>query len=326
MFFVVKRINSSVHTCDLPMNISWEANGTIVAENLTTEYCHPNPNDTNECSPKDIFLDKQNNLFVIDPSFNRIQKYTSSDFITVASQGLNQPQSIYVDSSTNDMYILDFGLKNIMIGNHYATTYRVQLWHNNSIRGIIIINGTGRSYCMNVDQALNIYTAEYDYSRIRKWLAHTNYTISITVFVDGWDSNNYYSLTGLRYFYLDDETDILYIVNSDTHNIVKWKLSNNTKTGEIIFPDAKLQYSPRIWYSNRITLDCKKNIYFTHPSYNELYRIDASTNQLSKIFVDDNNKTKSIFQSTVGIKFDSFGNLFLLDNEHNRIMKFLIIR
>ncbi|CAF4220851.1 unnamed protein product, partial [Rotaria sordida] len=35
----VKRMNSSVHACDLPMNISWETNGTIVAENLTTEYC-----------------------------------------------------------------------------------------------------------------------------------------------------------------------------------------------------------------------------------------------------------------------------------------------
>jgi hypothetical protein len=260
---------------------------------------------------------------VIDTSNNIIQKYTSSGVINVASQGLNQPQSIYIDSSNDDMYILDFGSKNPKVFGLYEFDYRVQLWHNNSIRGIIIINGTGRSYCMNVDQVLNIYTAEYDYSRIKKWLAYTNYTISITVFAEGVYSNGYtgyYSLSGLRYFYLDDETDSLYIVNSIRFKIVKWKLSSNTETKEIIFPDTNL------FSSNRITLDCKKNIYFIHPSYNELYRIDASTNQISKVFVDDNNKWKNVFRNTTGIKFDSFGNIFLIDNEHNRIMKFSIIR
>jgi DNA-binding beta-propeller fold protein YncE len=301
------------------MNISWEINGTIVAENLTTEYCRPNSADL--CNPKDIFLDKKNNIFVIDTNNNRIQKYSSSGVITVASQGLNQPQSIYVDNSTDNMYILDFGLNDTLVRGHYEFNYRVQLWYNNSNHGIIIINGTGRSYCMYIDQMLNIYTAEYDYSRIKKWLAHTNYRISITIFVVGWEFNGYIISSSLRYFYFDDEEDIFYIVNPHEYKILKWKLSNNTGTSETIFSVENLKYSNRI-----ITLDCKKNLYFIHPSDNELYRINTSTNQLSKVFVDDNNKWKNVFQNAIGIKFDSFGNIFLIDNEHNRIMKFSIIR
>lgn len=54
-----------------------------------------------------MFLDEQNNVFVVDTDNNRIQKYISSGIITVASQGLYKPHSIYVDSSTDDMYILD---------------------------------------------------------------------------------------------------------------------------------------------------------------------------------------------------------------------------
>ncbi|CAF1384177.1 unnamed protein product [Rotaria sordida] len=103
----VKRMNSSVHACDLPMNISWETNGTIVAENLTTEYC--TLNSAHLCNPKEI------------------QKYTSSDIITATSQGLNQPQSIYVDSSTDGMYILDFGSNDTTVLDHYEFHYRVQL-------------------------------------------------------------------------------------------------------------------------------------------------------------------------------------------------------
>ncbi|CAF5144304.1 unnamed protein product, partial [Rotaria sp. Silwood1] len=317
-----KKINSSVHTCALSVNISWEINGTIIAENLTTEYCTPNSTDL--CNPRDIFLDKRNNIFVIDTNNNRIQKYISSNIITVANQGLNQPQSMYVDNSTDNMYILDFGLNDTLVGGQYEFNYRVQLWYNSSNRGIIIINGTGRSYCMYIDQMLNIYTAEYDYGRIKKWLAYTDYTISITMFVAGWTSGGFIILPALRYFYLDEETDIFYIVNSYEYTIMKWKLSNNINTGEIIFSII----SPvLLHYSNRITLDCKKNIYFIYPSDNELYLIDASTKQISKVFVvDNNNKWKNIFSNTIGIKFDSFGNIFLIDNKHNQIMKFSIIQ
>ncbi|CAF1284017.1 unnamed protein product [Rotaria sordida] len=50
-----------------------------------------------------------------------------TDIITATSQGLNQPQSIYIDSSTDGMYILDFGSNDTIVLDHYEFHYRVQL-------------------------------------------------------------------------------------------------------------------------------------------------------------------------------------------------------
>jgi len=66
-------------------------------------------------------LDKQNNIFVIDTDKNRIEKYSSSGVITFISEDLIQLQSIYVDSLTDDIYIINMNYN------------RIEKWFNNNI-------------------------------------------------------------------------------------------------------------------------------------------------------------------------------------------------
>lgn len=81
-------------------------------------------------------------LYIADQYYNRIQKWTIGDATgsTVAGQpnavagnssyDLNQPSSIYVDSSYN-IYVAD------------TYNHRVQLWHSNSSSGTTVA-GTGK--------------------------------------------------------------------------------------------------------------------------------------------------------------------------------------
>ncbi len=118
---------------------------------------------------------------------------------------------------------------------------------------------------MIVDQDLNIYTSEYNYNRIKKWFKHTNYTISITVVGNGWDYHGNYVVSDLYNFYLDDEKETIYIVNSKKANIIKWRLNDERRTGEIIFSD------PILSSAFGITFDCNINIYFINSKLTEVY-------------------------------------------------------
>ncbi|CAF4949204.1 unnamed protein product, partial [Rotaria sp. Silwood1] len=310
-FIPGKKINSSLYSCDLPMNITWQTNNAIVIVNFTNKYF----------SVEELYIDKKNNFFFIDKYNNKIQKYSSWGIINIISQGLMEPKSIYVDSSTDDIYILD------MNSNSMENIYRVQLWQQNSANGIVLINGTGKSNSMIVDQNLNIYISEYDNNRIKKWLKHTNYTISITVIGNGWDYYGNYLLSNLDKFYLDEKNEIIYIVNFKKSHIIKWRLGNEKRTGEII-------YSNQILSSVLgVTFDCNMNIYFFNSSSDGIYQINILTNQIRKIVTwtaNYNIQSKSI----QGFKFDSFGNLYLhiMERfywnhfENNRIIKYSIIR
>jgi hypothetical protein len=70
-------------------------------------------------------LDKQNNILAIDTYKNRIETYSSSGVINVISEDLIQLQSIYVDSSTGDIYILNMNY------NWIENIYSVQLCRQN---------------------------------------------------------------------------------------------------------------------------------------------------------------------------------------------------
>ncbi len=318
-FILVKKINSSSfsslsQTCRISLNTTWETNGITVAGNING--CGSGSNRL--CNPHDMFLDEHNTLFVVDTDNDRIQKYTSSGSITVASQGLYKPQSMYVDSSTGDMYILDLGLKDAI----HDKNYRIQLWRANSTLGITIINGTGESYCMSVDRYLNIYTVDTNYGRVRKWYAHTNYSISITVAGTQSVGSGIHQLSRPQCIYVDYGTNIIYIIDKGNRRIVKWKsdLADNAITAELVLSDEIISYA----YG--ITLDCKKNIYLTVSKNNGLiYQFGEQTNQTLKILGDNGRDWGRIIYNPTGIKFDSFGNIFVTETAKTRIVKFPII-
>ncbi|CAF1241098.1 unnamed protein product [Didymodactylos carnosus] len=133
------------------------------------------------CNSSDIWLDKEDNLFIAGTSNNRIQKYNGTVITTVASRGLISPTSLFIDSNTGDIYILDYD-KHKTNDLRKIRNYRVQYWPtNNSVaaeKDKLIIHGIGESTSLYLDKDLNIYTSEQ--TRIIKWFG-PDYIYSITV-------------------------------------------------------------------------------------------------------------------------------------------------
>ncbi len=115
-------------------NATWDKQGVT----FVNRYGKCGSDAETLCRPHDLFIDNiHDNLYVAHTNNSRIQKYSlnqpvsndqSATGITVASQNLIFPSSIFVDTQTEDMYILDknhqaivynYGLKMRMLVEYY---------------------------------------------------------------------------------------------------------------------------------------------------------------------------------------------------------------
>ncbi|UJR07210.1 hypothetical protein I4U23_011498 [Adineta vaga] len=102
-------------SCPIPMmNAEWNQESII----LVNSSVRCLSNGSGLCGAHELFVDNlHDNLYVVNTKNNRIRKYSLTQSfdphqgafeVTVASKGLIQPQSIFVDTQTEDMYILDY--------------------------------------------------------------------------------------------------------------------------------------------------------------------------------------------------------------------------
>ncbi|CAF0902356.1 unnamed protein product [Didymodactylos carnosus] len=64
------------------------------------------------CQPSDLFLDKNNDVYIVNTGHDIIEKLIiankRTETIVNISQGLNKPSSLFIDNKSDDMYILDY--------------------------------------------------------------------------------------------------------------------------------------------------------------------------------------------------------------------------
>jgi hypothetical protein len=273
-----------------------------------------------------LFIDDINqNLYVVDTDNNRIQKYPLNEQIndkkgvngtTVAFQGLMSPTSIFVDTKSEDIYILDCGLTN-STNRSEATNYRVQLWRKNSNVGQILINKAGlyspTDYShIILDKQMNIYVETSD--ELRKWFSSKNYTSYIKIIGISEMSVRHLNFSSApRGLYIDDNLT-MYIINQQNKNIEKW-FSN------FIFP---VTIKSNLSSPFGLILDCNQFIYYGDLYENIIYQFNPITNKTRIVLRLQRLLGQSDFPS-VKMKFDKFYNMFVIDNEHSRIIKYSIL-
>ncbi len=306
-------------------NAEWNQESTILVNPLGR--CLSDENSL--CGAQDLFIDNiHDNLYVVDTGNNRIQKYSliepfdpqqGSIGVTVASKDLIQPQSIFVDSQTEDMYILDH--KSERDSGVYSSDYRVLLWKKNDEIGKKLFSEIGersfewRQLYLILDKEMNIYVVARHC--VTKWLSSTKYTRQVIVAGKNERSENGKNdLWNPRAFYIDDNLT-LYI--SDWHNnrIQKW-LFNATEG---------ITLANNLTYVHGLTMDCNGHIYYTGMNDRLIYRFNPINNQTT-IIIDQEKRFQYVepFFPT-SIKLDKYGNIFVIAYESGatQIRKFSII-
>jgi sugar lactone lactonase YvrE len=218
------------------------------------------------------------------------------------------------------MYILDYDTyreKNTID----PPSYRVHLWPKNAKVGRILLTERGEqhfgwySYIV-LDKYMNIYVGTR--YCIRKWLASTNYTEVVTVAgtkdIGGNSSNQLRDPRGL---YIDNNLT-MYIADWNNRRIQKWIM--NGDQGITLLTDLS--------DVNGMTQDCTGNLYYTDAVGNIIYQLNLETNQTRIVINNSENIHNGRYEGLwmpFGMRFDKFGNMFVIDFQHSRIRKYSIL-
>ncbi|CAF1559992.1 unnamed protein product, partial [Didymodactylos carnosus] len=276
-----KRQSSTSSVCQIHLNANWNQTGELLIESTTSIFtfnypmlpCVGNGILSELCQPSDLFLDKNNDVYIVNTGHDTIEKLIiankTTETIVDGSQGLNKPSSLFIDNKLDDMYILDY----VDVAEqcyvcppgrteYVRYKYRVKYLPRNSSIVTVIIKGTDKVFsptlAMYLDKDLNIYISNYESSKVKKWFA-PNYTYTITVAAaTDEDSMN---PSGI----VVDQNYNLYIIDILNDRIVKWLFQ--AATGLTIVSNIS---------SESITLDCHGNIYFALLDGDGIYRFNIS--------------------------------------------------
>ncbi|UJR18162.1 hypothetical protein I4U23_005062 [Adineta vaga] len=269
-------------------------------------------------NPYGIAFDSNNNLFITEEGNARVVKYSpgASNGTLVAGQtnvsgsNLNQFSDylalLYVDSNQT-LYIVDNG------------NYRVIRWERNASNGTIVAgNGTSGStleqlsypYGIWVDSYSNVFVSDPGNHRVTKWSPGATQGVLVAGAADytpGSAPDHLNEPWGLVY---DESNQDLYIVNSKSQTVMKWK--SGDRNGTVV---ANITGSP--W---GITLDPWNNLYVTIP-YNGNIELFCQGNSTGIIIAGVNNGGTALNKPS-DVKLDSQLNLYVAEYGGHKVTRF----
>ena len=300
--------NSSLRICP---NATWSKNGITVAGGLTTGSA------VNQlCIPVDIFVDSNDAIYIADSFNHRIVKWDAGakqgHLVAGGTEKGNQTDqlhyvtALFVDNQEN-IYIAD---------NH---NHRIQKWSKNSKRGETVIGKFGQGDDLNqidncwglyVDSKSNVYVSEHSNGRVTKWVpgAETGKIVA--------------KLNKPLGIHVDESNDDLYVASYDDSVLqfnkngvlvrrIRWGVLNSPYDLAIV-PGSN-STDPTV-----IIADSENHriVKMKMKDPNRMEVIAGITNQVGD--------SQSEFNEPRRIRFDSKGNLLVLDSNNHRVQKFLI--
>ncbi|CAF2873411.1 unnamed protein product [Rotaria sp. Silwood2] len=286
---------------ECPGGLKWSKRGTTIIGNGLGS----GPDQLN--LPDGIFIElKTQILYVADMSNSRIQKrYQNGVIKTAAGQSngtsgkaanmLSGPADVFADENEN-IFIADWG------------NQRIQYWEKDAKFGKTIAGNGSQGSALN------------------------EFSFPSTVFFDSKKNIiggngaglNPYQLNGPTGLYYDEQNQILYISNEQSHSITQWVLGSyeprNIYAG---IPGRPGNSAAQLFYPEGITMDKYGNLYVADTSNHRIQMFCPNAIQGITIAGTGQLGNSSIELSYPGdIAFDSELNLYVSDRYNSRIQKF----
>ena len=287
--------------------LSWNSTGiTVATANGNTAILNP----------FGVFVDDNYYIYIAEKTHNRISKWppnptgSSSSAVFVTATGeLNQPPSLYVDSTTGDIYVAD------------ETNRRVRRFANGSTTGTNVVSpsagATPNVNAIFLSPNRTIYITDSGNFRIYDWL--TNKTVAGG---NGAGSSNT-QLNSPKRFFIDNSYNF-YIPENVNHRVMKWTLG--ASSGQVVAGGngggtAANQLNAPL----AVAVSSQGDVLVCDTNNNriQLWRVGAVTGET--IAGDSGGSTGSTstrLNSPKGIAIDKDDNIYVVDGNNYRIQKF----
>ncbi|CAF1017879.1 unnamed protein product [Adineta steineri] len=295
--------------CESP---SWSTTGVTVAGGLTSGSA------LNQLQiPLDLFVDKQDAIYIADSLNHRIVKWDQGAregrlIIGGAGAGNESHQFHYITA----MFIDKEG--SIYVGDNH--NHRIQKWKKDSTRGETIIGKFGRGTGLNqidncwglyVDREFNVYVSEHSNHRVTKWtpgaeqgqiVAHMWKPVGI--YVDEYNGNIYVAS------YHDDSIQQFNQNGTFIREIGKYLL--DSPYDFVLIPDSDSN-------NRAVMIADSKHHRIVKMSMNNPHKLQI----IAGVTGEQGNESNHLNEPR-GIRFDSKGNLIVVDSNNNRVQNFMI--
>lgn len=273
--------------------------------------------------PTDVFVDKQNNVYVSDYTNHRIQKWavgsTSGETVAggngigSANNQLNAPTGVFVDVAGN-IYVCDYN-------NH-----RIQKWAVGANTGITVAGGNGPGSGSNqlnspvavfVDATGSVYVADALNYRIQKWAQGAN--SGTTVAGGGGPGPNAFYPAGLHV----DATNNIYICDQINHSVLKWVPGASSGT-VVAGGNGQGNAANQLNTPFGIYVDPSNNVYISD-QYNHRVQKWAPGADTGTTIIGGNGPGagSNQLEYPTSVYLDSTGSAFICDYGNHRIQKLI---
>nr|ACD54732.1 gluconolactonase-like protein [Adineta vaga] len=325
---------------------TWYSNGTTIAGSSIgdTDYA-----STSLSSPYDIFIDKNDTMYVVD-SFNfRVQRFQSSStngitVVNISYYVLELYQFVFsnfelLETLNSFACLLFFFILvraisvdvNRSIYTLESENNRVMKWKSDVANGIIVAGGNGNGVSANqlnnpfgmyIDSKIRIWIADTSNHRIVRW--ENSSTGSIICGSYGTAANQFNRPNGI--FVDENNGNIFYVADTDNHRIQMWSpgaTSGITIAGQTGLCGDQLN---RLCYPSSMITDSNRNLYIADTYNNRIMLwMKGST---SGILIAGGT-TFGVLPNQLfypqSIKLDRDGALIVADRRNNRIQKFSVL-
>ena len=262
-------------------------------------------------TPNGLFVDTNNTVYVANRVNSRIQVWLEgrSAPTRTISGGFSRPYSIFA-TSNGDIY-LDNGFSN----------NRVDKWMSNGTRNSTVMFVKDECYGLFIDVINNLYCSLYQYHQVM--MKSLNDNSSMWIIAAGMDCSDSTSnaLSSPRGIFVDTDLS-LFVADCGNDRVQKF----TTKELDAITVAGNGAIGT-------ITLNCPSAIILDGNGY--FYIADSLNNRIVRSGPNGfrcivgcsmvPGSLSSQLNSPADLKFDSYGNIFVLDGSNDRLQKFMLM-
>ncbi|CAF4492114.1 unnamed protein product [Rotaria socialis] len=304
-------------TFNIPANATWAQNGVTIAGG------HGSGDATNQLwTPFGLFVDDDQTVVIVDFGNHRIMQWKNGDTTNgqvVAGgkgrgNGLNQlqyPTDVLIDKETGSLIICDRGNR------------RVVRWSRRSgtTQGEILIDNI-ECFGVAMDEQRYIYVSDTEEDEVRRYqLGEKNGTL---VAGGNRQGDGLSQLSVPTHLFVDRDHSV-YVSDNSNHRVMKWV--EGAKEGIVVAGgQGKGNALTQLSNPNGLFVDTLGTLYVADFWNHRVMRWTQGDKKQGTVIVGGNGEGAGAnqFNVLVGLSFDRQGNLYVADNNNDRVQRFSI--